>query len=140
MIFLAGILGFITPISGLMGYSEHPEYIMVMASVVALDAIQALPFCYLRYQKKAIKFASLKLLFIALNIGLNLLYFVWLGKTDVLYVFTLNLACTGIITFFFLPELVRIKWKVDFRLPFPTFTIICPGFTYGAAAWAVSRV
>ena len=116
LIFLAGILGFITPISGLMGYTEHPEYIMVMASVVALDAIQALPFCYLRYQKKAIKFASLKLLFIALNIGLNLLYFVWLGKTDVLYVFTLNLACTGIITFFFLPEMARIKWKVDFRL------------------------
>ena len=116
LIFLAGILGFITPISSLMGYTEHPEYIMVMASVVALDAIQALPFCYLRYQKKAIKFASLKLLFIALNIGLNLLYFVWLGKTDVLYVFTLNLACTGIITFFFLPEMSRIKWKVDFRL------------------------
>jgi hypothetical protein len=49
---------------------------MVMASVVALDALQAIPFSYLRYKKKAIKFASLKLLFIVLNIGLNLLYFV----------------------------------------------------------------
>ena len=51
-IFLTGILGFITPISELMGYADHPEYIMVMATVVALDAIQALPFCYLRYKKR----------------------------------------------------------------------------------------
>ena len=115
-VFLAGIFGFITPVSELLGYAEHPEYIMVMASVVALDALQAIPFSYLRYKKQAIKFASLKLLFIVLNIGLNLLYFVWLCKSDVLYVFTLNLVCTGIITFFFLPEMLKIKWKVDFSL------------------------
>ena len=115
-LFLASIFGFITPISNMLGYAEHPEYILIMAVIVALDALQAIPFSYLRYQKKAIKFASLKLLFIALNIGLNLTYFVWLGKSDVLYIFALNLVCTGFITLFFIPELTRIRWKVDLTL------------------------
>lgn len=116
LIFVVGIFGFITPISEMMGYSEYPEYIQLMAAVVVLDALQATPFSYLRYKKKAVKFASLKLLFIILNIGLNLLYFVWFGMTDVFYVFALNLVCTGIITFFFLPELFKIKWAFDIHL------------------------
>ena len=115
-IFLTLIFGFIDPISQWLGYSEHPEYIQIMASIVALDALQAIPFSYLRFQKKAIKFASLKLLFIILNIGLNLLYFVVLGHTDVFYIFMLNLVCTSTITFFFLPELVKMKWKANMNL------------------------
>lgn len=103
-VFLALIFGLIGPISTYLGYVEHPEYILMMASVVALDAIQAIPFSYLRYKKKAIKFAALKLLFIIMNISLNLLFFVYLGKTDVFFVFALNLVCTGFITFFFIPE------------------------------------
>ena len=115
-LFLTTIFGFITPISNTLGYAGHPEYILIMSIIVALDALQGIPFSYLRYQKKAIKFASLKLLFIAMNIGLNLTYFVWLGKTDVLYIFALNLVCTGFITLFFIPELTRIHWKVDLAL------------------------
>ena len=103
-LFLVLTFGLIGPISEALGYVEHKEYILMLACVVALDAFQAIPFSYLRYKKKAIKFASLKLLFILMNIGLNLVYFIWLGKTDVFYVFSLNLVCTGFITFFFIPE------------------------------------
>ena len=103
-LFLALVFGFIDPISEALNYTEHREYILMLAVVVALDAFQAIPFSYLRYKKKAIKFASLKMLFIILNIGLNLIFFVLLGKTDVFYVFALNLVCTGLITFFFIPE------------------------------------
>ena len=103
-VFLAIIFLGIEPIANALQYSGHEEYILMMATVVALDAIQAIPFSYLRYKQNAIKFASLKLLFIILNIGLNLLYFVFLGKDDVFYVFFLNLVCTGFITFFFIPE------------------------------------
>ena len=112
-VFLLLIFGFIGPISGALGYTEHPDYLLMMAVVVALDALQAIPFSYLRYQKRPLRFASLKMLFIILNIGLNLLYFVVLGKTSVFYVFFINLLCTGFITFFFLPDLFRIHWKFD---------------------------
>ncbi|MBR5467545.1 MAG: lipopolysaccharide biosynthesis protein [Bacteroidaceae bacterium] len=115
-LFLLGITIGISPLSQMLGYDEHPEYILVMATVVALDALQAIPFSFLRYKKKALKFASLKLLFIILNIGLNLFYFVSLQQTDVLYVFTLNLVCTGVITLFFIPDFIKIKWSVSFSL------------------------
>ena len=115
-IFLLLIFGFISPISNALGYAAHPDYLLMMAVVVALDAIQALPFSYLRYQKRAIRFASLKMLFILINIALNVIYFVLLGKTSVFYVFFINLLCTGLITFFFIPDMFHIKWKFDGRL------------------------
>ena len=115
-VFLLMIFGFIGPISQALGYEHHHEYLLMMAVVVALDALQAIPFSYLRYQKRAIRFASLKLLFIAMNIALNLFYFVVLGKTTVFYVFFINLICTGFITLFFLPNLFRIEWKFDGKL------------------------
>ena len=116
LVFLLLIFGFIGPISEVLGYSEHPDYLLMMAVVVALDALQAIPFSYLRFQKRAIRFASLKMLFILLNITLNVIYFVLLGKTSVFYVFFINLLCTGLITFFFVPDLCRIKWKFDGQL------------------------
>ena len=115
-LFLLIIFGFITPISDALGYGTHPEYLLMMASVVAMDALQALPFSYLRFQKRPIRFATLKLLFIFLNIGLNVLYFVVLHKTSVFYVFFINLLCTGIISLLFVPQLFRIRWHFDGRL------------------------
>ncbi len=115
-VFLALVFGFSSSISSALGYADNPEYLQLMASVVALDALQALPFCHLRYQHKAMRFASLKLLFIAMNIGLNLLFFLVLGYRDVLWVFALNLVCTGVITFFFIPDVLRIRWRFDWSL------------------------
>ena len=115
-VFLLLVFGFITPISSVLGYADHPEYLLMMAVVVALDAIQAMPFCYLLFQKRPVRFASLKLLFILLNIGLNVVYFVLLGKTAVYYVFFINLLCTGFITLFFVPDLLRINWHFDTAL------------------------
>ena len=135
VLFLALIFLGIDPIADTLHYTNHKEYILMMAVVVALDAIQAIPFSYLRYKKKAIKFASLKLLFIILNIGLNLLYFVVLGKTDVFYVFALNLVCTGFITFFFIPELLheRREAHVDMALARHMFGYSWPILVLGIA-------
>ena len=112
-VFLLLVFGLIGPISDALGYAEHPEYLQMMAVVVAMDALQAIPFSYLRYQKRAIRFASLKLLFIALNIALNVFYFVVLGKTSVYYVFFINLLCTGFISLLFIPDLMKIHWHYD---------------------------
>jgi O-antigen/teichoic acid export membrane protein len=132
-VFLLLIFGFISPISGALGYAEHPDYLLMMAVVVALDAIQALPFCYLRYQKRAIRFASLKMLYILINIALNVVYFVLLDKTSVFYVFFINLLCTGLLTFFFLPDMFRIKWKFDGKLLREMFSYSWPILILGIA-------
>ena len=109
-LFVGLIFTFIGPISEFMGYPDHPEYVWTMAVIVALDAFQAILFALLRYQKKAIKFAALKLLFIVLNISLNLLVFLLLPKiTDfelhVKWVFYINLFCTAFVTLFFFKEI-----------------------------------
>ena len=116
IIFMACIFGFIDPLAAWMGYGSHHEYVLMMASVVALDALQALPFSYLRLTKRPIKFATLKLLFIVFNIALNCIYFLWLQKTEVFYVFLVNLWCTSAITLFFVPDLLKIHWHFDGKL------------------------
>ena len=129
LLFVALVMLFLSPISSAMGYAAHPEYVAVMAACVAIDAFQAIPFAYLRYKKKAIKFASLKMLFIVMNIGLNLLYFVvfptlykdypdaigciYSPTVGVGYAFFLNLACTASITFFFWRELTGFRYVFD---------------------------
>ena len=62
LLFAVLVLILLNPISQLMGYESHPEYIGVMAVTVAIDAFLCIPFAHLRQQKKALKFAALKLL------------------------------------------------------------------------------
>ena len=58
-----------------------------------------------RYKKRPLKFAAFKLLFIGLNIALNLVYYVIMDGHDVGYAFYINLVCTASITFCFYKEL-----------------------------------
>ena len=104
------------PIANGLGYAEHAEFIAMMAVTVALDAFACIPFAYLRYQKRPILFAALKLLFVVLNIAFNLLFLVVLGKNDVVYVFISNILATTIQTLcllpFTLPRGARFSWPV----------------------------
>ena len=114
--FLALIFGFINPISSSLGYQTHPEYIEIMAVTIVLDSIRAIPFSYLRFKRRPIKFATLQLLNIAISILLNIIFFLILGKTTVIYVFAINLACSAIITLMFVPDLLKIQWSWDMGL------------------------
>ena len=133
LVFLAGLFLFINPISDSLGYGNHHEYLLMMGVVVVLDALQAIPFSYLRYQKRAIRFASLKMLFIILNILLNVICFVFLGKTDVYYVFFINLLCTGLISLLFIPDLLRIRWQFSSTLLRSMFRYSWPIVILGVA-------
>lgn len=105
LVFVALVFAFLQPLSNFMGYANHPSYVWVMFVTVAIDAFQCIPFAYLRYKKRPIKFAALKLLFIVLNITMNLVYYLFMKGTEVGYAFYINLVCTGAITFCFWKEL-----------------------------------
>lgn len=115
--FIILVFVFIHPLSAAMGYADHPSYVWTMFVTVAIDAFQCIPFAYLRYRRKPIKFASLKLLFIVLNIALNVVYYVVLNGHEVGYAFYINLVCTASITFCFYKELKEgvkgklVKWS-----------------------------
>ena len=96
---------FLHPVASVMGYANHPWYIGMMMLVIAMDAFQCLPFAYLRYKKRPLIFAGLKMLFIVLNISLNLIYYVGMGGSDVFYAFFFNLICTSIIMLLLIPQL-----------------------------------
>ena len=116
LVFVALGLLFLEPIAGWLEYGEHPWYIGMMMIVVAMDAIQSIPFAYLRYKKRPIKFAALKLLFIFLNIALNLFYYVILEGNDVGYAFLFNLVCTSVVMLCMIPELRGFTYVLDKEL------------------------
>ena len=109
LLFIVLSLLFMQPIADLLHYHDHPEYVGVMFTCVAIDAFQCIPFAYLRYQKRPIKFAFLKLLFIFMNIALNCIYYLGMDGHDAKTALFINLFCTSIITFFFWKELRGFK-------------------------------
>ena len=128
LVFVILVSVFLGPIARVLDYANHPEFIEIMAIIVALDAFQAILFARLRYENKAVKFATLKLLFIFLNIGMNLFIFFlapglkeshpammsWYENSyQVGYIFIVNLICTSIITFGFIPEIKKLRFGID---------------------------
>ena len=109
------------PISNALGYPTHSEFIAMLGVVVAMDAFASMPFAYLRYKKRPLQFAVLKLLFVFLNIAFNLFFLVLCPKIQdwaiinswynpnygVGYVFIANILATGIQTLFLLPAVVE---------------------------------
>ena len=134
LFFCAAILGFLSPIADVLGYAAHPEFLGMMAVCVAIDAFQCIPFAYLRFRRRPLKFAALKLLFIVMNIALNLVYFLLLPTLyadpdwhdavagiyhpsfGVGYAFAINLCCTSLITLFFFRELTGFRYVFDKQL------------------------
>lgn len=131
-LFLAAVLAFLGPISRAMECGDHPGYVAMMAVAVAFDAFTAIPFCYLRYAHRPMRFATLKLIGIALNIGLNLFWILlcpWLyaqapetvswcyGPTvGIGYIFLANLVSSAATLLLLIPELRGFRWKFNGRL------------------------
>ena len=113
LFFVAVGLLLLQPIAGWLGYGEHPWYVGMMMIVVAMDAIQSIPFAYLRYQRRPLRFAALKLLFIFLNIALNLIYYIGMDGNDVGKAFLFNLVCTATIMVCMVPELRGFRYVMD---------------------------
>lgn len=111
--FLLLALLFLHPIAAVMGYADHPWFLGMMLIIIAMDAIQSIPFAYLRYQKKAIRFASLKMLFIITSIVLNIIYFVVLKGRDVGAAFVINLICTSVVMLALIPQFRGFKYVWD---------------------------
>ncbi|MBQ8337115.1 MAG: lipopolysaccharide biosynthesis protein [Bacteroidaceae bacterium] len=131
-VFLLSVFTFLPQIAGKLGYAANPEFVTMMAVVVALDALQSIPFGLLRLQNRALKFASLKLTYIFTNIALNLFVFlllpsmcakwpefaekIYIPDNKAFYVFFINLVCTSFITIFFIPELRLFRFTFDGKL------------------------
>jgi O-antigen/teichoic acid export membrane protein len=132
-LFIIFVYSFLTPIASLLDYSANPEYIFWLSLIVGIDAVIAVPFAKLRLQEKAIKFATIKLINIGINIGSNLFFLIlcpyilkmspeskilviYSENIGVGYVFISNLIANIVTLLILLSELFNIKFSFNITL------------------------
>ena len=114
------------------GCDGHAEYIWMMVIAVGVDAYTSIPFAYLRYKKRPVRFASLKLINIGLNIGLNLFFIVlcpviwehspeWIGwfyRPDfgIGYIFLANMISSLAVLLMVIPEVLAEQYNFSGKL------------------------
>jgi len=152
LLFALIIVLFYQPIANGLGYANHSEFIWLLGLTVAMDAFASIPFAYLRFVKRPIVFAGLKLLYVALNIVLNLFFLIlcpWLMKVSpetvswfynphygVGYIFISNLLATTIQTVIMLKYIFVAKFIVDGQLLKQIFKYSYPLLFLGIAGIA----
>ncbi|NBC12997.1 MAG: oligosaccharide flippase family protein [Gammaproteobacteria bacterium] len=111
--FLVLAIVFQQPVAELLRHGDHPEYIWWVAAILAMDSVGNAAFARLRAEERALKFATIKLIEIGANIGLNVFFIVlcrqayeadpgsflgrlWVPEIGVGYVFISNLAASGL--------------------------------------------
>lgn len=130
--FFAIVLLFLNPIAAALNCSGHASYIFMMALAVALDAYTSIPFAYLRYKKRPVRFATLKLINIGLNIGLNLFFILlcpwlwevapdtiaWFYRPDfgIGYIFLANLISSAAMLVLLLPDIMSVPLAFNGKL------------------------
>jgi len=116
-------------LSSWMELGNHPNYIIFFALILAFDTLTAIPFANLRLQNRPVRYSSVKIINIAVNISLNLFFLkacpwllehkiTWIAifydpSLGITYIFIANLVASGIAWLLLLPEIVSIKWKID---------------------------
>lgn len=130
VLFVVLILSFSPSIASLIGYPQYPQYIVWLAIILGIDALTAIPFARLRLNNRPVKFATIRIISIAFNIGFNLFFLSfapkWLGNNSesfirhiyspgigVGYVFISNLLASIITLLLLVPELFKISFRLN---------------------------
>lgn len=136
LLFVLLLTEFLHPISRLLLLPEKSIFVWLLGVTVAIDAFSNLPFAYLRFKKKAFRFAGIKMLNVALNIGLNLFFLLlcpWIsqhypgliswfyeplgGKSfGIGWIFVANLISSSVILLMLLPELIGRRYRISSEL------------------------
>ena len=131
--FLAAMIVFAGPIAGVLGYAGFEAVIMYIGGILFCDSVTAILFAKLRQEHKAVKFAIYKTIKILTETGANLVLFFWFPRycerhpgnfltafisptPDFSYViFAILLSCV-LCLLLFVPDLLRLSWKLDGKL------------------------
>lgn len=88
-------------IAHFLDYEAYQQEIKLLAIILGLDAIAAIPFTRLRFKNKAWNFAIVKLINILLNVGFNIFFFLILPRyPDISIKMGISLASGGIVFIF----------------------------------------
>lgn len=66
-----------TPIASVLEITGNENFIIWLAIIMSIDSIVAIPFAQLRFYNKAKQYASIKMLNIFVNVGINLFFYIF---------------------------------------------------------------
>lgn len=153
-VFTGILLFFSQPIADYAGIPEHKQYVQWLAIVLAIDAIVALPFAWLRHQNKAIKFATVKLVNIFLTVGANTFFFLLMRQIaageylqslqplalrlyskefGIGYIFLINLVANALLIPMLWKELSIFRFRLNFEQLKPMLAYAWPLLFMGLA-------
>ncbi len=127
ILFIALILVFHETILSLIGYAEQPQYLYMALGILSGELLVAVPFARLRLQMRPMRFAIIRLSGIAINILVNLYFFMLApflfskgintigfdGTHNVEMIFISNLCSSLWLVLAFIPVHVKIRIDVD---------------------------
>lgn len=132
LLFLGVVFSCLSPIASLLQCAHHRDYIVMIALIISFDVFSALPFAYLRYRLRPLRFAFLKLLNIALTIIFNLFFLLvcpaifkthpeWIGwfynpAYGAGYILVSNVIASLVLLLLLTPEIFRIRWHFHYAL------------------------
>lgn len=132
LLFILAVSLFLKPVSGFLGYGEHPEYIRMFTWIVAIDAFSAIPFAWLRGNNRPVRFSILKIINVIVTLVTAWFFLkaapslaergnTWILKIydpdfEVGYVFVANLAGSAVTLICLLPFMMKIRPVFDRKL------------------------
>lgn len=131
LVFLAIALLYRTSLSGLIGVDV--QYVTYIIWILTLDALVIIPFSKLRANQKPLLYSGIKIGNVAVNLGLNLFFLIYLPKIaqsnpdsfvsslyfedfQVGYIFVSNIVASLLTLIVLLPNYFHVKWHFDFQL------------------------
>ncbi len=131
LLFIVLAILFLNPITTVFGSEDiKSHYVFLLIIILGLDTLSAIPFAYLRYQKRPIRFAVIQILNVIITITFNLFFFLicpWLAvkfpdafswfdiNKGVDYILISNLIASFIRLLLLSPQL-RVKYTFDAAL------------------------
>lgn len=118
-------------------YKEHTEFVIMIGSIVCIDAISALPLARLRAENKAKRFVTIQMSSISVNIILNLVFLLLFfnptrPEEGILFVLIANLMASSlkVVLVYDLISKVRITpdWELIKKMLVYSFPLIIAGF------------
>ena len=136
------------PLATFMGVGKHPEYVVYMVLIVALDSLAVIPFSKLRQESRPKKFAVIKLINILVNVGLVIffLYFckgaaergekviiasLYKAELGIGYVFISQLVASGLTWMLLVKEWKSFRFEPDRQLIATIFRYSLPMIIVG---------
>lgn len=133
IVFTACILLFKDAFAKIISLSDHPEYITWSALIIAFDALSTIPFARLRQEGRPVKYASIRIISILVNIGLTIFFLsIWPKmaakdpngffatfydpKMGVGYVIIANVVSAGLTFLLLSKEFFSFRWKFNTAL------------------------